>query len=69
MISSLKTENTALEKQSGFKSEQISLLQNSIAILESQYNAEKKKKPKANILIWILATIAAFGTGFIAGNL
>lgn len=68
-ISNLKEQVATYSSQSHSKTSQLKLLQDSYKILQSQYEAEKMKKPKNNWFMWALATIAAFGSGFVIGSL
>ncbi len=69
IIANLKEQNNTLFLQSENKSAQLALLRNSYSILQSQFEAAKAKKPKSNWFVWALATLAALGTGFIAGSI
>jgi hypothetical protein len=67
IIANLKEQNSTLSLQSENKSTQLVLLRDSYNILKTQLEAEKAKKPGSNWLVWALATLAAFGGGFVLG--
>lgn len=68
IISNLKEQLSVLSKRDQLHVEQKELLQNTIDIIRNQYEAEKLKKPKSNWFVWLLATIAAFGSGFVVAS-
>jgi hypothetical protein len=47
----------------------VALTNKNYAILQTQYEAEKARKPRSNWFVWVLATIAAFGSGFVVGSI
>lgn len=68
IISNLKQQLSDFMRMDKIHEEQKALLQNSISILRTQYEAEKLRKPKSNWFIWLLASIAAFGGGFVVAS-
>ena len=68
LIANLKEQISVHVQMNKIHTDQKALLQNTISILTTQYEAEKLKKPKSNWFVWMLATIAAFGGGFVVAS-
>jgi hypothetical protein len=69
LISNLKLQNNNLEQQNEERTRQIELLQLNTKILEGQFKAEQLKKKNGGWFIWLLASVAAFGSGYVLGSL
>ena len=69
VTSKYKTAVDNLQKDLNDKELVISLWKKNYDILEAQFESEKARKPKSNWFVWVLATIAAFGSGFVMGSI
>ena len=68
-IALLRILTAGLEETSRHKSLQITLLETRIKTLEVSLQSASMKKPRDNLMHWLLRMAAAFGVGYVLGTL
>ena len=68
-IALLRTLTAGLEETSRHKSLQITLLETRIKTLEVSLQSASMKKPRDNLMHWLLRMAAALGVGYVLGTL